>query len=94
MISGIYIFSCALEKLRYLIMISSSCMPAAPLRMMCMYAAVPFHCECYDVLDKPGGGWDLTSWFSKKPDLKAKNPLMVSKEAFKSNTARGHMECP
>merc|ERR1712137_756018 len=30
----------------------------------------------YEVTEKEGGGWDVSSWFSKKPALKERNALM------------------
>ncbi|GAX85492.1 hypothetical protein CEUSTIGMA_g12908.t1 [Chlamydomonas eustigma] len=49
----------------------------APLRMMMMYSKVPFKCECHDIMDKQGGGFECPSWFAvRKPELKAKAPLV------------------
>lgn len=49
---------------------------AAPLRMMCEYAGVEYEPVLYDLQAKEGGGWDASSWFSVKPELKEKNALM------------------
>jgi len=47
----------------------------APLRMMVSYSGQPYSVQMYDCVRKDDG-WDLSSWFSKKPALKEKNPLM------------------
>ncbi len=47
----------------------------APLRQMLMYCDTPFQCECYD-LEMTTSGVNGAAWFSKKPELKAKNPLI------------------
>jgi glutathione S-transferase len=48
----------------------------APCRMMTMYAGVKARFDVYDVKPKDGGGWDASSWFNTKKDLKKINPLM------------------
>lgn len=48
----------------------------APLRMMVMYSNVPLHSVNYELVQKPDGGFDGSSWFDEKPALKAQNPLM------------------
>ena len=48
----------------------------APLRMMCEYAGVDYEPRCYDALPQEGGGWDVSDWFGKKPELYARNALM------------------
>lgn len=48
----------------------------APCRMMTMYRNVKAKFDVYDVKEKAGGGWDGSSWFDAKKDLKEKNPLM------------------
>eukprot|EP01125_Pyxidicula_operculata_P021799 TRINITY_DN8650_c0_g1_i1.p1 TRINITY_DN8650_c0_g1~~TRINITY_DN8650_c0_g1_i1.p1 ORF type:complete len:237 (-),score=48.41 TRINITY_DN8650_c0_g1_i1:20-730(-) len=49
---------------------------AAALRMMCHYAGVEHESVLYEVKEKEGGGWDHSSWFSVKPELKEKNALI------------------
>ena len=50
---------------------------AAPLRMMVLFhGGYKLQCENYDLLDKPEGGFDASAWFSKKPELKEKHPLI------------------
>jgi glutathione S-transferase len=50
---------------------------AAPLRMMVMFRNVPLKSENYDVLeDQSKSGYDRSSWFNVKDELKAKNPLI------------------
>lgn len=49
---------------------------AAPLRMMVMYSGTPLQAQNYNLTDKEGGGFDASAWFSVKPALKEKNPLM------------------
>jgi hypothetical protein len=49
---------------------------AAPLRMMCEYAGAEYEAVTYDVTEKDGGGWDVSAWFSVKPELKAQNGYM------------------
>jgi glutathione S-transferase len=45
--------------------------------MMLMYNDTPFKSECYQITEKPdGGGMDFSCWFSAKPALKEKNPLI------------------
>lgn len=48
---------------------------AAPLRAMLMYSETPFKSVsyCNKIVD---GEWDNSSWFSVKPSLKEKNPLI------------------
>ena len=48
----------------------------APCRMMTMYAGVKAKFDVYDVKPKVGGGWDASSWFGPKKELKKINPLM------------------
>lgn len=48
----------------------------APLRMMVMYANCPLNAVNYDCAIKEGGGFDASSWFSVKPEFKAKNPFI------------------
>ena len=49
----------------------------APLRMMVLFhGGYKLHCENYDLLDKPEGGYDASAWFDKKPALKEKQPLI------------------
>ena len=47
----------------------------APCRMMTMYAGVKVKFDIYDVVPKTGG-WDASSWFTPKKELKKINPLM------------------
>eukprot|EP00992_Anisonema_acinus_P013447 TRINITY_DN8740_c0_g1_i2.p1 TRINITY_DN8740_c0_g1~~TRINITY_DN8740_c0_g1_i2.p1 ORF type:complete len:254 (+),score=66.51 TRINITY_DN8740_c0_g1_i2:59-763(+) len=47
----------------------------APLRMMCEYAGVDYEPVTYEAQGSPGS-WDLSAWFSVKPGLVEKNPLM------------------
>lgn len=50
---------------------------AAPLRMMVMYRGVSLKAENYDCFENSTkDGFDRSDWFNKKPELKAKNPLM------------------
>jgi len=49
---------------------------AAPLRMAASYAGCDYESVEYDVKSDGEGGWDLTEWFSVKPDLVARNALM------------------
>eukprot|EP00455_Lapot_gusevi_P028499 TRINITY_DN3043_c0_g3_i1.p1 TRINITY_DN3043_c0_g3~~TRINITY_DN3043_c0_g3_i1.p1 ORF type:complete len:303 (-),score=103.71 TRINITY_DN3043_c0_g3_i1:132-938(-) len=50
---------------------------AAPLRMMVMYRGVTLNAENYDCVEnETKNGFDHSSWFSVKPQLKAKNPLI------------------
>ena len=35
----------------------------APLRMMCMYADIPFKAECFNVAPKSDGTFDASNWF-------------------------------
>jgi glutathione S-transferase len=44
--------------------------------MMVMFSNTPLHCENYDLLEKPEGGWDLSCWLDNKILLKEKNPLI------------------
>lgn len=48
----------------------------APLRMMVLYGGGSLKAENYSLKEKEGGGYDASSWFSKKPALKDLNPLM------------------
>jgi len=48
----------------------------APLRAMAMYADEPFEAKCYDLREKPDGGWDLSCWYGPKEALKKRNALM------------------
>jgi glutathione S-transferase len=48
---------------------------AAPLRMMVMYANHPLNNVMYD-LTETDGAYNGSCWFSVKPELKEKNPLM------------------
>jgi glutathione S-transferase len=48
---------------------------AAPLRMMVMYANHPLNNVMYD-LTETDGKYNGSAWFSVKPELKEKNPLM------------------
>ena len=49
----------------------------APLRMMVLFhGGYKLRCENYDLLDKQEGGYDASAWFSKKPELKEKHPLI------------------
>lgn len=49
---------------------------ASPMRMMVMYAGRKLNNVMCDVTIGLDGSMDLSDWFSKKPALKAKNPLM------------------
>ena len=49
---------------------------AAPLRMMCAFKGVEFTDQRYAVIPKDEGGFDLSSWFGKKPDLQKRNGFM------------------
>jgi len=50
---------------------------AAPMRMMLEYAGAEYKDEQYDVVKKPDGTWDKSSWFEGgKPPLLKKNALM------------------
>jgi hypothetical protein len=43
----------------------------APLRMMALYAKAPVFIRCYDLLEKPEGGYACMEWFAeRKPALK------------------------
>jgi len=49
----------------------------APLRMLMMYANIPFKVAAYDLGIKEDGGFDASCWIKNdKPDLKQKNPLI------------------
>uniref|UniRef100_A0A6B2LGZ4 glutathione transferase n=1 Tax=Arcella intermedia TaxID=1963864 RepID=A0A6B2LGZ4_9EUKA len=45
------------------------------MRMMCHYAGVDFEDRTFEVHGQPGN-WDASSWFSVKPQLAARNPLI------------------
>eukprot|EP01102_Stenamoeba_stenopodia_P021890 TRINITY_DN893_c0_g7_i1.p1 TRINITY_DN893_c0_g7~~TRINITY_DN893_c0_g7_i1.p1 ORF type:complete len:236 (-),score=52.42 TRINITY_DN893_c0_g7_i1:61-768(-) len=47
----------------------------APLRMMCEYAGADYEPVNYELKGEPGA-WDASAWFSVKPALKERNPLM------------------
>ena len=49
---------------------------AAPLRMMCEYAAVDYNPKTYELQAQEGGGWDASAWFGVKPALVVRNALM------------------
>eukprot|EP01041_Mallomonas_annulata_P013015 gene13015-27463_t len=49
---------------------------AAPLRMLVLYAGLPLDVINYDVKLKEEGGYDASEWFSVKPALKERNPLI------------------
>jgi len=47
----------------------------APLRLMCEYAGANYEAVNYELKGEPGN-WDASAWFSVKPALKDRNPLM------------------
>mmetsp|Transcript_10967 Transcript_10967/g.37313 ORF Transcript_10967/g.37313 Transcript_10967/m.37313 type:complete len:273 (-) Transcript_10967:197-1015(-) len=48
----------------------------APLRMMCEYAGASYRAENFEAVEKPDGGYDLSSWFAaRKPGLLERNAL-------------------
>lgn len=48
----------------------------APLRMLLSHAGANYKDVTYEVVQKEDGSYDRSCWFSVKPALQAKNPLM------------------